>query len=245
MREVVRILSKGNCEFNLQTYYSKAQIFIIGRGCNRQISTQLPIDFRTQSAKLLFAAVGKSSGSRNRILNAYVCSTSTIDILMFMALAFDTLQAAKQLQKSGIAEPQAEAIVSIVSDKHEELATKSDVEILRMDLENFREATKTDIENLSQKTEAEFKNLRQETKADIENLSRKTEAEFKNLRTELGSLRQETKADNENLRDLLKASDESVGKDRNWFRWAIGVNTAMWMLIVGYLLSQGFVPGGQ
>ena len=136
-----------------------------------------------------------------------------------MALAFDTLQAAKQLQKSGIAEPQAEAIVSIVSDKHEELATKSD-------LENFREATKTDFENLNQKIETKFKNQ-----------SQKTEAEFKNLR-------QETKADNEKLRDLLKASDESASKDRSWFRWAIGVNTAMWVLIVGYLLSQGHVPGG-
>ena len=50
------------------------------------------------------------------------------------------------MQKSGFAEHQAEAIVSIVSDKHEELATKSDLEILRMDLDNFREATKTDIE---------------------------------------------------------------------------------------------------
>ena len=57
---------------------------------------------------------------------------------MSMALAFDTLQAAKQLQKSGFAEPQAEAIVSIVSDKHEEVATKSDLEILRIDLEKFQ-----------------------------------------------------------------------------------------------------------
>ena len=152
-----------------------------------QNSTQLPIDFHTQSAKLPFAVVGKSSGNRNRILNECVSSTSTIDILMFMALAFDTLQAAKQLQKSGFAEPQAEAIVSIVSDKHEELATKSDVEILRMDLENFREATKTDIENLRKQTQV---------------------------------------------------YGEIASDNKNWLRWGMGLNSAMLLVIIGYLLSQ-------
>ena len=144
-----------------------------------------------------------------------------------MALAFDTLQAAKQLQKSGIAEHQAEAIVSIVSDKHEELATKSDLEILRMDLDNFREATKTDIENQRQETKAEFKNLTQ-----------KTEAEFKNLRTELESLRQETKADIENLRELTQAYGESANNSKNWLRWGMGLNSAMLLVVIGYILSQ-------
>ena len=155
-----------------------------------------------------------------------------------MALAFDTLQAAKQLQKSGFAEHQAEAIVSIVSDKHEELATKSDLEILRMDLDNFREATKTDIENLRQETKAEFKNLTQKTEAEFKNLTQKTEAEFKNLRTELESLRQETKADIENLRELTQAYGESANNSKNWLRWGMGLNSAMLLVVVGYILSQ-------
>ncbi len=80
----------------------------------------------------------------------YDCSTSTIDILMSMALAFDALLAVKQLQKAGIAEPQSEAIVNIVSDINEEFATKSD------------------LEKLKEATEVEFKIPRQETKADID-----------------------------------------------------------------------------
>ena len=51
-----------------------------------------------------------------------------------MALAFDTLRAAKQLQQSGFEETQAEAIVSIVSDRQEELATKSDLKSLRQEV---------------------------------------------------------------------------------------------------------------
>ena len=43
---------------------------------------------------------------------------------MSMALAFDTLRAAKQSQQSGFEKTQAEAIVSIVQDHH--LATASD-----------------------------------------------------------------------------------------------------------------------
>ena len=76
-----------------------------------------------------------------------------------MALAFDTLRAAKQLQQSGFEETQAEAIVSIVSDRQEELATKSDLKSLRQEI-------KADIESLRQET----KNLRQETNAGYESL---------------------------------------------------------------------------
>ena len=44
-----------------------------------------------------------------------------------MTIAFDTLQAAKHLQEAGIEQQQAEAIVQIVNDQHEELSTKSDI----------------------------------------------------------------------------------------------------------------------
>ena len=137
-----------------------------------------------------------------------------------MALAFDTLQAAKQLQKSGFAEPQAEATVSIVSDKHEVVATKSDLEILRIDLGNFREATKTDFENLKQETKVEFKNL-----------SQKIEAKFKNLS-------QKAKAEIENLGELTQAYGEIANNNKNWLRWGMGLNSAMLLVVIGYLLSQ-------
>ena len=73
---------------------------------------------------------------------------------MSMALAFDTLRAAKQLQQSGFEETQAEAIVSIASDRQEELATKSDREILRVDLEKFTEVTKAGYESLRELIQA-------------------------------------------------------------------------------------------
>ena len=137
-----------------------------------------------------------------------------------MALAFDTLRAAKQLQQSGFEETQAEAIVSIVSDRQEELATKSDLKILRQEV-------KADIESLRQETKAEFKNLRQEVNA-----------EFKNLRQETKNLRQEVKADIESLRELVQAYSEGSNKERSWSRWSIGVFAATQLMIIGYILSQ-------
>ena len=139
---------------------------------------------------------------------------------MSMALAFDTLRAAKQLQQSGFEETQAEAIVSIVSDREEELATKSDLKILRQEV-------KADIESLRQEVKADIESLRQETKADIES-----------LRQETKNLRQETNAGYESLRELIQAYSEGSNKERNWTRWSIGVFAATQLMIIGYILSQ-------
>ena len=105
---------------------------------------------------------------RANVIDYWACSASAIGIPMSMALSFDTLRAAKQLQKSGFAQPQAEAIINIISDKHEHLATKSDLEILRIDLETIKEATKAEFKNPRQKTIMDNEKLRETTQAYVE-----------------------------------------------------------------------------
>ena len=114
-----------------------------------------------------------------------------------MELAFDNLKAVKQLQKVGIAEPQAEAIVKIVSDKHEDRPPNPVWIISGRSLKRIQEP-----EN----------------------------------RTEY--LRQEIKADIENLRDLIEVLSENAGKDKNWIRWAVGLNTAMLIPLIRYILYR-------
>ena len=46
----------------------------------------------------------------------------------------DTLQATRQLEKAGFATPQAEAIVTVFSHAETRLATKEDIERLRIEL---------------------------------------------------------------------------------------------------------------
>ena len=72
---------------------------------------------------------------------------------MGQAIAFDTLEYAKTLKEAGFTERQAEAqahALAGVVDKN--LATKSDIEMLRLatksDIETLRLATKNDIETL-------------------------------------------------------------------------------------------------
>lgn len=114
-----------------------------------------------------------------------------------MELAFDNLQVAKQLPNAGIAKPQVEAIVHIVSDKHEDRARNPIWIISGRSLKRI------------QKPENRTEYLREEIKADIEN-----------------------------LRDLIEDLSENVGKDKSWIRWAVGLNTAMLIPLIRYILHQ-------
>ena len=88
---------------------------------------------------------------------------------------YDTLAAARRLTEAGMPEPHAEAVVrEQVHVIEHNLATKADIEQLR--LEN-----KTDFESVRGDTEK----LRLETKADTEKLRLETKAEFKSVRGEI------------------------------------------------------------
>jgi len=68
---------------------------------------------------------------------------------LMSALAFDTHAAVKKLREAGFTEQQAEAqttlLVEVISG---ELATKRDIETLRLDIENVRAELKRDLKEL-------------------------------------------------------------------------------------------------
>ena len=70
-----------------------------------------------------------------------------------MALAFDTLQAATQLQEAGFEEAHARALVTFAEGMSETLATKDD-------LEKVATALDTRIDQLEAKMDAEFSRVR-------------------------------------------------------------------------------------
>ena len=65
-----------------------------------------------------------------------------------MHITFDTLEMVRRLEAKGFKREQAEEIISVVKDVQQELATKSDIEVLRKDIEVLRREVKTDIEVL-------------------------------------------------------------------------------------------------
>ncbi len=95
------------------------------------------------------------------------------------AVVYDTHAAVRRLTEAGILESQAEAMVreQTLLLEHN-LATKTDIEVLRQEtkgniaavqanVEALRQETRADIEKLSLKTSAGIETLRQETRAEI------------------------------------------------------------------------------
>ena len=81
-----------------------------------------------------------------------------------MNSAFDTLTALRSLEASGLDSTHAEAIVQVVSQSHEQAATKADVARLQDESIAFREETKFNFTALRQEMQAGFAALRQEMK---------------------------------------------------------------------------------
>ena len=98
------------------------------------------------------------------------------------ALAFDTHAAVKKLQQAGFTEQQAEAQTTLLLDVITgEVATKRDIETVRLDLENVRADLKRDIEAVK----LDVENVRAELKRDIETLRADMKHDMKELELRL------------------------------------------------------------
>ena len=152
------------------------------------------------------------------------------------ALSFDTLAFARRMEAVGFTRQQAEALAEEQAKLIDErLATKSDIELIRHDIEALKQTTKADIEALRQTTKTDIELIRhdiealkQTTKADIEVLRQTTKADIE-------ALRLATRADIETLRqtgraDLAEARSDIV----KWTMGAIGLQT---LLIVGAVVA--------
>ena len=99
---------------------------------------------------------------------------------------YDTLAAARRLTEAGMPEPHAEAVVrEQVHVIEHNLATKADIEQLRLENKTDFESVRGEIEKLRLETKADTEKLRLETKADTEKLRLETKAEFKSVRGEI------------------------------------------------------------
>ena len=139
------------------------------------------------------------------------------------ALIFDTHEDIQELVKSGMPEPQAEAVVrQRVRLLERNLATKADIAATNANIETLRLETKADIAA----TNANIETLRLETKADIA-------ATNANIET----LRLETKADiaatNANIETLRQETEKLIALGKNdIIKWVVGANLGVAALIV-------------
>ena len=120
------------------------------------------------------------------------------------ALAFDTHAAVKKLQQAGFTEQQAEAQTTLLMDVIAgEVATKRDIETVKLDIENVRAELKHDIETVR----LDIENVRAELKHDIETLRAELKHDIETLRAELKHDIAETKHDIAELRRDMKEQE--------------------------------------
>ena len=153
---------------------------------------------------------------------------------MSEAIAFDTYKFVKRLTAHGFTEEQAEVLAAEqVNLLNSNLATKADIAGVQQEIETFRLATKADIEALRLATKADIAGVQQEietlrlaTKADIEALRQATKADIE-------ALRQATKADIEALRQATKVDIAGVRREIETLK----VDLLKWLF--GALIAQG------
>ncbi len=157
------------------------------------------------------------------------------------AIAFDTHKFVKHLTESGFTEAQAEALAGEqVAMINSNLATREDIEKLRLTTQSDIAEVKADIEKLRLATQADIEKLRADTKADIaevkadiEKLRLATQADIEKLRADTKADIAEVKADIEKLR--LATQADIANTESRLTRWIVGAMIAQIGVVVGLI----------
>ena len=103
------------------------------------------------------------------------------------AVAFDTLRFVRTLrEKAKMSPEQAEGLADAVSEAiQNDLATKTDIAMVRTDIEALRLSTKADVEALRLSTKTDVEALRLSTKADLREAELRLEARIEATKGEI------------------------------------------------------------
>ena len=121
--------------------------------------------------------------------------------------AYDTLGTSRELEAAGMERGQAEAVAIAIARREGNLATKSDLNLLRTELKSDISEVKSDIAKVKSdiaRIESDISSLRTEVKSDI------------------SSLRAEVKSDNSEIRSDMKAQ----------FRWVISTQVIVAFAVI-------------
>ena len=140
----------------------------------------------------------------------------------------NTLNSANILIEAGFSDPQAQAMVTVMTDN---LATKEDIEALggdmqkmetslRRDMGTLRSDMKEDMGTLRLATKEDIEALRLATKGDIEALGGDMQKMETSLRRDMGTLRSDMKEDMGTLRSDMK---EDMGILRSDMKEDMGI----------------------
>ncbi|WP_298030502.1 coiled-coil domain-containing protein [uncultured Desulfovibrio sp.] len=144
------------------------------------------------------------------------------------ALAFDTLAYAKEMEAAGFSREQAEVFAAaqgkILKEAFAatELATKTDVNDVRI-------ALKAEIQDVRSELKAEIQDVRSELKVEIQDVRSELKAEIQDVRSELKAEIQDVRTEVLRLENKMEANKHEV------LKWVIGTMVAQTALIVAVI----------
>jgi len=122
-----------------------------------------------------------------------------------LSMTFDTYQLIKELKQSGFNEIQAEglstAFKKIQTTQLENLATKSDIKELRLEIQRFESEVKVDLKE----NKTDLKKLESELKGDLKKLESELKADLKENKADFKRLESELKGDFKRLESEIKS----------------------------------------
>ena len=136
--------------------------------------------------------------------------------------AYDTLGTSRELEAAGMERRQAEAVATAIARREGNLATKSDLNLLRTEL-------KSDISKVESNV------------AKVESDIAKVESDIAKVESDISSLRTEVKSDISSLRTEVKSDISEVRSEmKAQFRWAIStqVIAAFAVITLVYAIVQ-------
>lgn len=134
-------------------------------------------------------------------------------------IAFDTLRFARALrEKAKLTPEQAEGFADAIAEAlHDDLATKSDLRLVKAELQAEIHLVKADIQQVKAELQAEIQQVKAELKADIQQVK----AELQQVKAELQADIQQTKGE---LRAQIESAKSELMK---WMFGAIGFQTVL------------------
>ncbi|MCC0808037.1 DUF1640 domain-containing protein [Methylobacterium sp. W2] len=146
------------------------------------------------------------------------------------AVAFDTLKFARSLrEKAKLSSEQAEGLADAFTELFQgDIATKSDVGSVKIDIEALGLSTRADVESLRLSSQADIKALRLSTQADIEALRLSTRADIE-------ALKLSTRSDLREAEARLEAKIEATKADI--IKWMFGTIGFQTLIILGAVIA--------
>ena len=146
------------------------------------------------------------------------------------AVAFDTLKFARSLrEKAKLSSEQAEGLADAFTELFQgDIATKSDIGSVKVDIETLGVSMRADVESLRLSTQADIKALRVSTQADIEALRLSTRADIE-------ALKLSTRSDLREAEARLEAKIEATRADI--IKWMFGTIGFQTLIILGAVIA--------